>query len=200
MSTIRAQSRTPGLPLPSTFTYGEAREYGLSKYALYRLRDDGVIESLGRGLYRRSDAPLADLGLVAIATRSPRATMCLGTALAHYGLADVISAAPDIALPRGTRPPATGAVAQWHSFDRATFDIGRETLELDPTTSIGLYSAERCVIDAFRMRGTEGYELAHDALRRWLRRRESQPGTLLRLAANWPRVVSPLRAALEVLL
>jgi predicted transcriptional regulator of viral defense system len=194
--------------LPTTFTYGQARTAGLTKHALYQLRDTDQLELLGRGLYRRTDAPthrrtdapLADAGLIGIATKAPRATLCLATALAHHGLSDAIPAASDIALPRGSRPPSTYAIAQWHYFDAATFDIGRTLLPLDPTTSIGLYSAERSIIDAFRTRGTEGHELGNEALKQWLRQRGTQPGQLLTLAAAWPRTVAGLRRTLEILL
>lgn len=186
--------------LPVTFSFGQARAAGLSRHALQRLVEEADVDRLGRGLYRRADAPLADLDLIAVATRSPRATLCLATALARYGLSDEIPAAADLALPRGSRPPTTRAVARWHFFDRATFDVGRKTFALDPTTSIGLYSAERSIIDAFRTRGSEGPDLAYEALRRWLRQPTTQPSSLLALAQRWPRAVPPLRTAMQVLL
>lgn len=186
--------------LPATFSYSEARAAGLGKRALYRLRDEGSIELIGRGLYRRADAELADLGLLSVAARSTLATLCLATALARHGLSDAIPPAPDVALPRGTRAPATEASIQWHFFSRDTFDIGREELPLDRETSIGLYSAERSIIDAFRTRGTEGHELANEALRRWLRRPKTQPSELLLLARRFPRAEEPLRTSLELLL
>ncbi len=137
---------------------------------------------------------------VAVAVRAPAATVCLGSALARYGLCDVIPAATDVALPRGARRPAVAAAVAWHTFAAGTFAVGRDSLDLDGATSIGLYSAERSIIDAFRTRGTEGHELAHEALRRWLRRPGSHPAQLLSMAGAFPRVSTPLRAALEVLL
>ncbi|MGQ0625722.1 MAG: type IV toxin-antitoxin system AbiEi family antitoxin domain-containing protein [Sporichthyaceae bacterium] len=185
--------------LPDTFTSAEAFEAGLSKHALYRLLDEGELIALRRGLYRRADATLADLNLITIASAAPRATLCLATALAHHGLSDALPIAPDVALPRGTRAPA-GARAQWHFFSADTFELGRGLLTLDETTEIGLYSPERCIIDAFRTRATEGDELAIEALKAWLRQRQSQPSELLQLAAHWPRTLTPLRKTLAVLL
>ena len=186
--------------LPATFTFAQARACGLSKHALYRLRDSGRIEVLGRGLYRRADAELADLGLIAVAMRAPRATLCLSTALVRHGLSDAIPTAPDVALPRGTRSPAIDLPVQWHHFERAKFDIGREESALDEATSIGLYNAERSIIDALRTRGTEGPELGYEALRRWLRRTDSHPQQLVVMAGNWPRIFPALQHALEVLM
>src|SRR5882757_357905 len=95
--------------LPDTFTFAQATAAGMTKHALYQLRDAGAIEALARGIYRRSDGELADHALIAIATVAPSATLCLSTALARHGLSDDIPAAPDIALPRGTRTRGTGS-------------------------------------------------------------------------------------------
>jgi len=186
--------------LPDTFTFAQARSGGLSKHAVYWLRDTGQIEVLGRGLYRQADGEQADLGLIAIAVKAPLATLCLSTALVRHELSDAIPAAPDVALPRGARPPAVASPVSWHHFDRATFDIGRGRSPVDTTTSIGLYSAERSIVDAFRLRGTEGPELGYEALRRWLRRADTHPQQLVAMAGHWPRVLPAVRHALEVLL
>jgi hypothetical protein len=186
--------------LPATFTYTQARELGLSDYALYRLRDNHLIEPLSRGLYERIDLAEGDRHLLAIATRAPRATLCLRSALARHGLIDDIPAEIDIALPRGTRTPSLDAPVSWHHFDAATFDLGREELDLGAGRTIGLYSPERCIIDAFRLSGIEGPELGNEALRRWLRRRGASPASLLKLAARLPRAEASLRRSLQILL
>jgi len=73
-------------------------------------------------------------------------------------------------------------------------------LPLTSQTTIGLYNPQRCIIDAFRLRHLEGPETAVEALRRWLRRRGSQPATLLAMARAFPKAEPALRAALEILL
>lgn len=186
--------------LPSIFTYAQARDAGVSKHELYRLRDEGRIEPLSRGFYRRADKQLADLELLEIARRAPQATLCLATALAKHGLSDEIPQALDVALPRGTRSPVTVAPVTWHHFDRATFELGRKPVQLDASTSIWMYTVERSIIDAFRTRAHGGQELALEALKKWLRRPGANPAALLKLAARFPRTVTPLRKALEILL
>lgn len=117
------------------------------------MRDTGIIEQLGRGLFRRVDsAGDADPGLLEIAYRAPQATLCLNPALARHGLSDAIPARIDVALPRGQRRPRTQAPVTWHTFAADTFDLGRHELQLAPEMSIGLYSEERCIIDWFRLR------------------------------------------------
>jgi len=187
--------------LPATFSYTEARAGGLSERRLYALRDAGVIEQLGRGLYQRADTSgAADSDLIEIAHRAPQATLCLTTALARHGLTDAIPSSIDVALPRGARHPHTQAPVTWHTFATDTFTIGRDELTLTAASAIGLYSPERCIIDAFRLRHLEGPEVAVEALRRWLRRRGAHPAMLLKMARAFPKAEPALRSTLEILL
>jgi hypothetical protein len=187
--------------LPATFSYTQARANGLSDRRLYELRDAGLLEQLGRGLFLRVDAAGdADPDLLEIASRAPRATLCLTTALARHGLTDAIPAAIDVALPRGQRHPRTQAPTVWHTFAPDTFELGREEIRLTAHTRIGLYGPPRCIVDAFRLRHQEGPEVAIEALRRWLRRRDSQPAALMAMARSFPASEPALRAAMEILL
>lgn len=187
--------------LPPIFSYADARAAGLSQRRIYWLRDHGLIDTLARGTYMRAGAQIgADPDLVDIAVRAPRATICLASALARHDLTDAIPAATDIAIPRGQRRPATTAPVTWHAFAADTFDVGRDMVRLTGKVGIGLYSAERSIIDAFRLRYQEGDELAYEALRRWLRRRNAHPAELVRMAEHFPKALPALRAALAALL
>lgn len=183
--------------LPPTFRYKEARNL-INERRFRDLLAEGLIIRLNRGLYRKADTA-GDEDLIEIAGQRPRATLCLRTALARYDLIDDIPAQLDIALPRGTRRADTTAPVAWHQFDLETFDIGRDAVDLDEATSIGIYGPERSVIDAFRFREDEGPELGNEALRRWLRR-GGQPSTLMRMATHFRKGTPALRQALEVLL
>lgn len=143
---------------------------------------------------------LVDLDLVEVAHRTPDGTLCLVSALAHHGLTDQIPCAIDIAIPRGRRPRKLGAPVVWHHFARNTFDLGRNTLPLGAGKRIGNYDAERSIVDSFRLRHSEGSDLAVEALRAWLRRPDSRPAALLHMARAFPPAYPALRSALEVLL
>lgn len=208
MASIATQLQRPGAldqaklaALPPIFSYAQARASGLSQRRIYWLRDHGLIERLAQGTYRRADVEIeADPDLVELAIRVPRATLCLASALARHELTDVIPRKIDAALPRGTRHPPTAAAVRWHAFDPGTFDIGRSTLQLTKTQRIGLFGPERSIIDAFRLRHDEGADLAHEALKRWLRRQESSPAQLMQMAGHFPKALPALRTALEILL
>jgi predicted transcriptional regulator of viral defense system len=183
-----------GALTPST-----AGQAGLSRSALYRGARAGRLDRIARGIYLPAEASAVDWDQLEAATRRPDATICLTSALAHHDLTDAIPAALDVAIPRGSRTPAsTGAIA-WHQFDRPTFEIGREQIAIPGSDqTIGIYSSERSIADAFRLRGAVGYELARDALREWLRR-GGNPARLIDIASRLPRVRSPVLHALEML-
>jgi len=186
--------------LGDTFRYREARQAGLSDGRIYRLRDAGAIVAVGGGVYRWADAPAADLDLIEIAERVPRATLCLETALARHELIDSIPAAIDVAIPRGNTRPALKAPCRLHQFDPHTFDLGRETLDVGAPTPMGIYSAERSLIDIIRIRHLQGADLAWEALRRWLRKPGRSPAQLIELAEHFAGAEPAIRRALEVLL
>ena len=186
--------------LGDTFTYSEARDAGLSDARIYGLRDSGEILALGGGVYRRAGAPPADLDLIEIVERVPVATLCLETALARHELIDSIPLAIDIAIPRGKTRPVLRAPSRLHQFDRRTFELGREPLDVGARAPLGIYSAERSLIDIVRTRHLQGSDIAWEALRRWLRQPGTSPGQLIETAKHFTNAEPALRKALEVLL
>jgi len=186
--------------LRTAFTYATARDAGLSDHALASLVADGTVERLGRGVYRRTDAPLADHDLIEVALRAPDATLCLMSALAHHDLTDAIPATIDMALPRSRRAPKVDAPVTWHRFHDDTFFLGRSTMQIDDGVQIGIYLPERCIVDVFRLRHQVGEDVAIEALKRWLRRPGAVPAELLGLARSFPKAEPSLIRALRVLL
>ncbi|GGO73374.1 type IV toxin-antitoxin system AbiEi family antitoxin domain-containing protein [Nocardioides deserti] len=177
----------------------DAPQQGLSRATLHRRTQDGEYERIARGLYRSASAAPADHDLIEAAARRPDAVLCLTSALAHYELIDDIPDAHDLAIPRTSRPPATQGAIRWHRFDPETFDLGREDYQIAGTDMvIGIYTPERCIADAFRLRGAIGYETGRDALRAWLAG-GGQPAKLARLARQLPRATTPLMRALDML-
>ncbi len=183
----------------TTLTPSTTRLYGLSRSALYRATEDGRYRQIARGIYLPADADAADWDRVEAATRRPDGTICLTSALAHHDLVDTIPVALDIAIPRGSRTPAGSPSIAWHQFDRATFGIGRAELAIPGTDqTIGIYSPERSIADAYRLRGETGYEFARDALKEWLRR-GGKPTVLIGVASHLPRARGPILQALDAL-
>ena len=185
--------------LPTNFTAADATQHGVSRRELQRMLATGEVERIGRGLYRRTDGVPLDYDLVEIAVRADKATLCLVSALARHELTDIIPAAHDVALPRGAWRPRTSAPVRWHTFDRATFELGRSEISVDDTHALGLYSAPRTIVDAFRLRREVGPEVANEALRRWLRQ-GGEPSELVRVTNSFPAAKPAILHALQVLL
>jgi len=121
--------------------------------------------------------------------------------------------------PFSYRPLLVAVGYAFNSRRNHSADVGRaskhDTATCPPRHSLGVRLpsriaasgslANRCVArsvttSSFRNRGQAGHELGHEALRRWLRRPGANPAALLKLAASFPRGVTALRKALEILL
>ena len=183
--------------MPDTFRFSDALEH-MNRRQFYNLRNEGRIIQIARGLYRKNTW-YGDEDLAELSSASPQATIALRSALARHDLIDDIPEQLDIAIPRGTWAPRLNTPIRWHRFDPATFTIGRDTLPTDAGTEIGIYSAPRSIIDAYRLHHLEGIDLANDALKRWLRQ-GGQPSELLRMARAFPRAQRSLQQALSILL
>jgi predicted transcriptional regulator of viral defense system len=198
MTTLQTSPDRAGLP--AVFTYSKARAAGVSSDRLHSYCARGAVEQIGRGLYRWTDAPEADANLLEIVHRAPSGTLCLTTALARHDLIDTIPARIDVAIPRGNRIPALRSPVDFHVFASQSFDLGREEIDIGASTAVGLYSAERSLVDVIRLRHREGSDVAWEALRRWLRRRGSMPAALIRMATHFHGAERAVRRALEIVL
>lgn len=185
--------------LSPIFTRAEAYRAGWSDRELHAAHNRGDIQRIARGIYALPNLR-ADLDLAEIAVRAPDATLCLTSALAHHDLTDEMPRSIDVALPRTRRPPRTRAPVTWHRFADETFGIGRTELAVTGQLFIGIYSPERAVIDAYRLRHLYGADQATEALKRWLAARGSQPAELLNMARRFPASAPAIHAALQTLL
>lgn len=181
-------------------TLARAANAGLRKDQIYALVEAGKLERIGRGVFVDPDrVDPAWASLAAASALKPAATLCLTSALVYHDLSDAIPLGTDIALPRGVRHPAGFERVNWHSFDPGTFEVGRTPLERDGL-NLAVYSAERTIIDCFRLAHAEGVDQAYAALRRWIGKRGNQPSSLLDRATAFPKAKPRIRQALEVLL
>ncbi|WP_175628182.1 type IV toxin-antitoxin system AbiEi family antitoxin domain-containing protein [Thioalkalivibrio denitrificans] len=66
------------------------------------MRDEGLLQRLGRSLYRLADLPLlGNPGLVVVALKVPSGVVCLISALTYHDLTTQILHVVCPALPRG---------------------------------------------------------------------------------------------------
>ena len=186
--------------LPGLFRSQEAHDVGLHWRDLYRLRDEGVLLELSRGLYRLAELPaLQHQDFVVVCTRAPQGMICLDSALAHWDLSDEIPSEVHLAVPRGShRPSIDYPPTKVHVFSAANFELGRERGGPEGEEFF-IASRERSVVDAFRCRRLLGEQAAYDALRRYLAQPRPQPGLLVEMAREL-RAEASVTAALRMLL
>lgn len=188
--------------LPDLLRYHDFGTLGLSRHRFDRLLKAGEYERIAPGLFLRADSiDDTTAAWMAIAAKKPDATLCLLSALALHDLTDEIPRSSDIAIPRGTHPMMVNYTPiSWHRFAVDSFTIGRTEHALPGGLSIGLYSAERTIIDLFRLRYEWGSDLAIGALKRWLRARGNSPSIVLAMAGDFPDARPALQGVLEILL
>lgn len=187
--------------LPPTFTVSEAVAAGGSRRAVYAWRDAGRIDQISRGVYRKADADeTAHLDVLAAAKRAPRSVVCLVSALALHELTDEIPPAVQLAVPRGVNPPRIAyPPTEVHRFDPPTFDIGKQLFEVAPGERVNVYSPERTIADAMRVRHLVGEGVALSALRAYLSEKRGQPAELMDIARRLGRA-SAMMNAMRVIL
>jgi len=187
---------------PTIINRADLAGLGLSRHQLYAMAKAGELDQIAPGVYARTgELDDTTATLASISLRKPSATICLLSALSLHELTDEIPRETDVALPRGERTLSTRFTPiRWHSFDRATFHLGRTQHRLtDEGLTIGLYSPERTIVDAYRLRHEIGADIANEALKRWLRWRANTLAGLLELARSSPLALPSLRSTLEIL-
>jgi predicted transcriptional regulator of viral defense system len=171
--------------------------------AVYEAAARGELDHVAPGYFMKPfELPDHLAALIAIRDRNSSATMCLASALVFHGLSDQIPTATEIALPRGQRPLVSKlGVQHWHSFDKKTFELGRELQVLDFGVEFAVYSAERTIVDLFRLSGPKTQIVAVEALKAWIAQQGvSNLSNILQVASKFPSANKRVTEALRILL
>lgn len=161
----------------------EALAQGISRYQLYQLRDEGLIEPVSRGLYRLTDLPpIQNPDLVAAATRFPHAVLCLISALDWHGITTQIPHKVHLAVERDARlpvldyPPVAG-----YRFSGRAFSEGISQAQVDGVP-LQVYNPEKTLADCFKFRNRIGMDVVLEALDLYRTRKAFRPGKLMEYA------------------
>lgn len=161
----------------------EALERGISRYMLYKMKEEGILEQISRGVYRLADLPaIGNPDLVTVSLRIPNAVICLVSALAFHELTTQIPHAVDIAIPRTARNPSLEyPKIQVHRFTEKSWSAGIENHILD-ATSIRMYSPEKTIADCFRFRNQIGMDIILESFKIYSSRTNTNYNTILQFA------------------
>ena len=169
----------------------EFAEADITAATVSRMKSNGLLVQLGRGLYQLPDASLdANHSLAEAAKRVPKGVVCLVSALAFHDLTDTIPSrvwmaiGPKDRLPRAERPPL-----QFVRFGPKVLNAGVQEHTIDGVR-VRIYSPAKTVVDLFRYRRragkryqtSPGLNLALEGLRETLRQRKATPAEIARYA------------------
>lgn len=149
-----------------TLRTSEAISAGIHPRTIYALRDIGVLEQLGRGLYRLTELPpLNNPDLATVAKSIPHGVICLISALAYHELTTQVPHEVHVALPRTSRHPTLGyPPLHVYRFSTAAYEAGVETKTIDDMP-VRIYGPEKTLADCFKYRNKIGFDVAIEALR-----------------------------------
>lgn len=173
---------------------------GVTRATVQRLRDEGVLQQVGRGLYKLADAPIASGTSLAEAARiQPRGVICLLSALQFHELTTQTPHSVWMMLGQKDWAPTNPSVTL--KIVRATGEAltaGIETHVIDGVP-VPITSAAKTVADCFKHRNKIGLDVAIEALRDFMKRRPSRDLGEIYRYAQIDRVQSVMRPYLEAM-
>lgn len=175
-------------------------DHGIARVYLQRLVDKGMLERIGRGLYRSPQAEVSlHHSLAAAAQRTPEAVVCLLSALAYHELTTQLPHVVWLALPLGKAAPQPDypPIQVVHVSGRA-FQAGVETHPIEGV-AVRIYGVAKTVVDCFKFRNRIGVDVAVESLRQCLAERRCTVDELLHYAAIC-RMTKVMRPYMEALL
>ena len=171
---------------------------GLTRDQLPAMVREGVVERVGRGLYRLVNAePTENYSLALACARVPAGIVCLLTALRVHGIGTQAPSAIWMAIPQRSRTPKVPDLPLRFvrfSGPAATYGVVDTSFEGVPAR---ITTPARTIVDCFRLSRLVGPEPALEALRDALGRRLVTIAELARVESVLPS--RKLRAHLDLL-
>ncbi len=176
---------------------GDLKAIDAPRVMLTRLTAAGLLDRVGRGLYRLPSHPGSEHeGLAAVATKVPQAVFCLLSALQFHELTTQLPRQVWIAMPRGSHAPRIDhPPIRMVQMTGDVYAEGIETVERDGI-SLRVYGIAKTVADCFKHRNKIGLDVALEALKEVHAKQLASPDELWRYA-KLCRVANVMRPYLE---
>lgn len=182
----------------NTITTAEANAAGISNERLRRLVKRGVLERPAFGIYVLPH-DFVDR-MYATQQRRPKIIYSHETALFLHDLTDRDPISYSVTVPTGYN------TVKLREEGFTVYTIKRDLHTVETTEAetmfghtVRVYTMERTICDCLRSRSRMDVTLLTDALRRYVRRKDKNLNTLMKMAKTF-RVEQPLRHYMEVLL
>lgn len=152
--------------LGAFFRPGQLELAGFKADSIRTLVRHGLVEKVGRGLYRLADAePTERYTIAAVCARVPRSVVCLLSALQVHGIGTRLPKEVWIAIPHHARAPRLpGIRVRLLRFSGAAWTYGVVDTSFEGVPA-RLTSPTRTIVDCFRFERIIGREAAMEALR-----------------------------------
>lgn len=172
---------------------------GLPAVYLGRLAQEGLVERVGRGLYRSRSVELSEQHTLAeVCRRVPQGVVCLLSALRFHNLTTQSPAEIWLALSNTARVPKTDLLPlRIVRFSAVALSSGIEE-HLIEGVPVRVYDPAKTVVDCFKFRNKVGLEVALEALRAGWREQRFTMDHLWRFAIIC-RMTNVMRPYLESL-
>lgn len=175
------------------------QELGIARVVLSRLTASGLLERVGRGVYRLPNAQGAEHeSLATIAVKVPQAVFCLLTALQIHELTTQLPRQVWIAMPQGSHVPKMDyPPVKMVQFSGEAYGQGIEVVRADQV-ELRVYGVAKTIADCFKHRNKVGLDVAMEALKEALAANKTNSNDLWRFAKIC-RVANVMRPYLEAL-
>lgn len=163
----------------------EFKAAGVTAATIGRMREDGDVIRLGRGLYQLPDAPLdVNHSLAEAAKRVPKGVVCLTSALAFHELTDQLPRSVWLAIGKNDWSPTNDETSL--RIVRFTDKLLKEDVETASIEGVPVkvFGVAKTIADCFRHRRSVGQSVALEGLQEALRQRKATPAEIARSAAN----------------
>lgn len=172
---------------------------GVPRVALQRAVERGQVTRRARGVYvKPGHAVTRHTDIAAVAARTPKAVVCLVSALEYHGLTTQVPHAVWIMIHKSShRPILDVPVVRVVRASGLALTAGVETQKIEGV-SVHMTNPAKTVADCFRYRSTIGTDVAVEALRDCLRKRKASPADIFEMA-KVDRVASVMRPYLDAL-
>lgn len=169
------------------------------RVVLTRLTAAGLLDKVGRGLYRLPNYPGSEHeGLVTIATKVPQAVFCLLSSLQFHELTTQLPHQIWIAMPRGSHVPRIDyPPIKMVQMSGEVYNAGIEE-HLRDGVKLRVYGVAKTVVDCFKHRNKIGLDVALEALKDARAQRKATADDLWRYAKIC-RVTNVMRPYLEAI-
>ena len=151
----------------------DLERYGIPRVYLTRLCQKGLVERVGRGLYRLARAETSEyITLAEAAKLVPNGVVCLLSALSFHGLTTQIPHEVWMAIDvKARRPKVAGVPLRIVRFSGKALTAGVEIHRIDGVP-VKITCPAKTVADCFKYRNKIGLDVALEALRECRRQRK----------------------------